>query len=115
MRDFHIASTKDSVDPNWLPNVIQVWQRYEDLGSKADRDELSSQVLFGGKSVTLREFARNRAVVGTPEDCIREIQRIKDLIDPEYLFLTPTGVPNPDQQVKELRLFAKEVMPYLRT
>lgn len=28
-------------------------------------------------------------------------------------FLTPTGVPNTDGQVRELRLFAKEVMPLL--
>jgi hypothetical protein len=54
-------------------------------------------------------------VVGSPDDCIREMQRIKDLIDPEWLFITPTGVPDPEQQSRELRLFAKEVMPHFRT
>lgn len=28
--------------------------------------------------------------------------------------MTPTGVPNPEQQLRELRLFAKEVMPAFR-
>jgi alkanesulfonate monooxygenase SsuD/methylene tetrahydromethanopterin reductase-like flavin-dependent oxidoreductase (luciferase family) len=111
MRDLHIAPARDALDPNWLPNVIKVWQSYDDLGSKADRDELSGQVMFGGKTVTLEEFVPNRAIVGAPEDCIREMQRIKDLINPEYVFLTPTGVPDPEQQVRELRLFAQEVMP----
>jgi alkanesulfonate monooxygenase SsuD/methylene tetrahydromethanopterin reductase-like flavin-dependent oxidoreductase (luciferase family) len=111
MRDLHIAPTRDALDPNWLPNVIKVWQSYADLGSKADRDDLSNQVMFAGKAVSLEEFAPNRAIVGTPDNCIREMQRIKDLIDPDYVFLTPTGVPDPAQQVRELRLFAKEVMP----
>jgi alkanesulfonate monooxygenase SsuD/methylene tetrahydromethanopterin reductase-like flavin-dependent oxidoreductase (luciferase family) len=115
MRDVHIAPTRGQLDPNFLPNIIRVWQSYDDLGSKADRDELSNEVMFDGKQVTLDEFAPNRAVVGSPDDCIREMQRIKDIIDPEWFFITPTGVPDPEQQIKELRLFAREVMPHFRT
>ena len=37
------------IDPDWFPNVIKVWQAYADLGSKADRDALSNEVMFGGK------------------------------------------------------------------
>jgi alkanesulfonate monooxygenase SsuD/methylene tetrahydromethanopterin reductase-like flavin-dependent oxidoreductase (luciferase family) len=111
MRDLHIAPTKKAIDINWLPNIIKIWQSYDDLGAKADRDELSNQVMFGGKPTTFEEFAPNRAIVGTPEDCVTELLRIKEVINPEYVFLTPTGVPDPDQQIKELRLFAKEVMP----
>jgi len=44
MRDVHIAPTRKQLDPDFLPNVIKVWQSYEDLGSKADRDALSEQV-----------------------------------------------------------------------
>lgn len=115
MRDLHIAPTKRAIDPNWLPNVVKVWQAYDDLGSKADRDELSRQVMFGGRAVTLDEFAPNRAIVGDPQDCAREMQRIRDLANPDYLLMTPTGVPDPEQQIAELQLFAKEVMPHFRT
>ncbi len=114
MRDVHVAPSRDAIDPNFLPNLIKVWQSYDDLGSKADRDELSNEVMFGGKEVTLEEFAPNRAVVGTPDDCCREMERIRELINPEYFFITPTGVPDPEQQIRELRLFAKEVMPHFR-
>ena len=62
----------------------------------------------------LEDFAPHRAVVGTPEDCIRELESIRTLTDPEYLFITPTGVPDPEQQIRELRLFAKEVMPHFK-
>jgi len=115
MRDVHIAPTREQLDPDFLPNIVRVWQSYDNLGSKADRDALSSEVMFGGRQVSLDEFAPNRAVVGNPDDCIREMERIRDIIDPEWFFITPTGVPDPDQQIAELRLFAKEVMPHFRT
>lgn len=115
MRDVHIAESREQLDPNFLPNIIKVWQSYDDIGSKADRDELSNEVMFGGRQVTLEEFAPDRAVVGDPDDCIREMTRIRDLINPEWLFITPTGVPDPAKQAKELRLFAKEVMPHFHT
>jgi alkanesulfonate monooxygenase SsuD/methylene tetrahydromethanopterin reductase-like flavin-dependent oxidoreductase (luciferase family) len=111
MRDLHIAPSRDRIDPNWLPNVIRVWQAYADIGSKADRDELSNEVMFGGKQVDLDEFVPNRAIVGTPDECAEELQRIKDLVDPDYVIMTPTGVPDADQHWEELRLFANEVMP----
>ena len=114
MRDVHIAETRNALDPDFLPNVIRTWQAYDDIGSKADRDPLADEVMFGGKQVTLDEFAPNRAVVGSPDDCNRELQRIRDILDPEWFFITPTGVPDPEQQKQELRLFAKEVMPHFR-
>jgi alkanesulfonate monooxygenase SsuD/methylene tetrahydromethanopterin reductase-like flavin-dependent oxidoreductase (luciferase family) len=115
MRDLHIAPTRAQLDPEWLGKVMTVWQAYAGAGAEPDRDELSREVMLEGKTVTLDEFAPNRAIVGDPEDCIREMQRVKDLIDPEYVMMTPTGVPDPDQQVRELRLFAKEVMPQFRS
>jgi len=79
-----------------------------------ERDAESSEVVFAGKDVKLEDFAPHRAVVGTPDDCIRELESIRELTDPEYLFITPTGVPDPEQQIRELRLFAKEVMPHFK-
>jgi alkanesulfonate monooxygenase SsuD/methylene tetrahydromethanopterin reductase-like flavin-dependent oxidoreductase (luciferase family) len=115
MRDLHIAPARDRLDPNWLPNVVKVWQAYAGLGAEADRDELSSEVMFGGKSVSVEAFTPNRAIVGDPGDCMDELRRIRELIDPEYLLLTPTGVPDLEQHKEELRLFAREVMPHFRT
>ena len=114
MRDLHIAPTRDQIDPNWLRNVTTVWQSYDNLGSKAARDDVSNEVIFGGKSVSLEEFVPNRAIVGTPEDCAAELCNIRDRVNPEYVLMTPTGVPDMEQHWRELRLFAKEVMPAFR-
>ncbi len=114
MRDLHIAASRAELDTHWLPNVVRVWQAYDQIGSKADRDPLADEVMFGGRQVTLEEFVPNRALVGTPDDCAREMQRIKDLIDPDYLLMTPTGVPDATRHWNELKLFAREVMPHFR-
>lgn len=63
--------------------------------------------MSGGRQVTLDEFAPNRAVVGDRDDCIREMSRIRDVINPEWLFITPAGLPGPAQRFKELRLFVR--------
>lgn len=111
LRDLHVAPTREEVDPEWLPNVIKVWGAYDDIGSKADRDPLSNDVIFGGKRVDIDSFTPNRAIFGTPDQCAEEMQRIKDKIDPEYVTMISTGVPDIEQHWRELRLFAKEVMP----
>jgi alkanesulfonate monooxygenase SsuD/methylene tetrahydromethanopterin reductase-like flavin-dependent oxidoreductase (luciferase family) len=111
MRDLHIAPTRGALDPAWLRNVTGVWQAYDQLGSKADRDAVSDAVMFGGQAVEIEDFAPHRAIVGDPDACAAELERIRDLIDPEYVLMTPTGVPDPLQQWEELRLFAREVMP----
>jgi alkanesulfonate monooxygenase SsuD/methylene tetrahydromethanopterin reductase-like flavin-dependent oxidoreductase (luciferase family) len=115
MRDLHIAPTKAQLDPSWLGNVATVWQAYAEAGAEPDRDAASREVVLGGRQATIEEFGPNRAIVGDPEDCIREMNRVKALIDPDYVLMTPTGVPDPEQQIRELRLFAKEVMPAFRS
>jgi alkanesulfonate monooxygenase SsuD/methylene tetrahydromethanopterin reductase-like flavin-dependent oxidoreductase (luciferase family) len=114
MRELHIAPSRAAIDPNWLRNVVMVWQAYAGAGAEPDRDPISREVVLGGRSITLEEFAPHRAIVGDPDDCARELERIRKLINPEYVMLTPTGVPDPEQQLRELRLFAREVMPAFR-
>src|SRR5262249_21015486 len=114
MRDLHIAPTRAQLDPAWLDNVATVWQAYSDAGAEPDRDDASRDVMLAGGTMTVEDFGPTRALVGDPADCIREMQRVKDLIDPAYVLMTPTGVPDPEQQRRELRLFAQEVMPHFR-
>ena len=88
-----------------------MWGAYDDIGSKADRDALSDEVIFGGKQVNIDEFTPNRAIFGTPDQCAEELQRIKEKVNPEYVTMISTGVPDIEQHRHELRLFANEVMP----
>jgi hypothetical protein len=114
MRDVHIVPSRDQLDPAFLPNIITVWQSYDNLGSKADRDELSNEVMFRGRQVSLENFPQT-----APWSVARRLLP-RDGADPrhhrpEWFFITPTGVPDPEQQIRELRLFAKEVMPHFQT
>jgi alkanesulfonate monooxygenase SsuD/methylene tetrahydromethanopterin reductase-like flavin-dependent oxidoreductase (luciferase family) len=65
-----------------------------------------------GEHVDLREVTSGRAVVGTPEDCIREIQRCLAATGCDYVSLNFDGFKDePGTVDKQLRLFAAEVMP----
>jgi hypothetical protein len=45
----------------------------------------------------------------------RQAHCLKPRLVRVWLFITLTGVPDPGQQIRELRLFAREVMPHFRT
>ncbi|MBV9511762.1 MAG: hypothetical protein JO303_15930, partial [Caulobacteraceae bacterium] len=110
MRDFHIAETRAAVDPNWLANSVETNRKYQKAKSTAAHDAVGRRVL-AGETVSFDEYVPNRAVAGAPDDCIREVARAREALRCEYMMLTPVGVPDPAQQLRELRLFAREVAP----
>lgn len=110
MRDFHIAEHRDQLNPHWLNNSIAINRQYLSAGSVAEWDAVSQQVM-SGKTVSLDDFVPHRAVAGDPDDCLREVARAADMLGCESMLLTPVGIPDPEQQLRELRLFARHVMP----
>lgn len=46
---FGIVIKHMPVEPKPLKNVITVWQSCDGICSKADRDDLSNEVMFGAK------------------------------------------------------------------
>ena len=63
----------------------------------------------------LDEIGRDRFVVGTPDQCIRHIQRFREVFGTDHLIcrLYFPGMPH-EHIMQELRLLAKEVMPAFR-
>jgi len=65
-----------------------------------------------GEAVPLPEFARDRVIAGTPDDCIEQIGRWQDAVAPDHLLL---GLSGPDRSPDGLRaameLFGREVLP----
>jgi alkanesulfonate monooxygenase SsuD/methylene tetrahydromethanopterin reductase-like flavin-dependent oxidoreductase (luciferase family) len=106
MREFHIAETREKIDPRWLAGVIAVNRHYRSAGAAISNDSLDEE-----RAPTFDEYVPGRAVAGTPDDCIREIARARDEVDCDYMMLTPVGLHDPELHIRELRLFAKTVMP----
>jgi alkanesulfonate monooxygenase SsuD/methylene tetrahydromethanopterin reductase-like flavin-dependent oxidoreductase (luciferase family) len=63
----------------------------------------------------LAEIGRDRFILGSPETCIRAIQRFKDVLGIDHLIcrLFFPGMPH-EHIIEEIRLLATEVMPAFR-
>jgi alkanesulfonate monooxygenase SsuD/methylene tetrahydromethanopterin reductase-like flavin-dependent oxidoreductase (luciferase family) len=67
-------------------------------------------------SAPFDELARDRFIIGTPDDCIAEIARLRSELGVTHLIMrmqTP-GMPV-DDALRSMRLFTSEVMPVART
>ena len=66
------------------------------------------------RRMTAEELARDRFVIGDPDDCAREVARLQELgINHLQFRMQPPGV-TPEQAAESLRLFATEVAPRFR-
>lgn len=71
VRDVHVAESDDEAWKAALPGLTRLYEAYRDEG------------LLSGSGDAL-ELARDRAVVGTPDRCIDEIERYRDELGVDY-------------------------------
>ena len=111
MRMGAIASTRKEIEETWLPGALAMYAGYwkSTGGHWADPARIGDR-LNAGEKIGFEEFTQGRAVVGDPEDCVREIQRAVDATGCAYMQIGVGGQSIEDQEDR-LRLFAKEVMP----
>ncbi|PYO56424.1 MAG: hypothetical protein DMD83_14480, partial [Candidatus Rokuibacteriota bacterium] len=69
-----------------------------------------------GETLSVEELARDRFVIGTPDDCIRECRRHRDELGVTHLIVRFNfpGM-SPANVLRAMRLFGKEVLPRMRT
>jgi len=69
-----------------------------------------------GETLSVEELARDRFVIGTPDDCIRECRRHRDELGVTHLIVRFNfpGM-SPANVLGAMRLFGKEVLPRMRT
>jgi probable F420-dependent oxidoreductase len=115
-RSLGIAKDVETLEESWLPGFLD-YRRYA-LTANAPftsaEPEFDAKVLSGAP-LTVAEVARDRAIAGTPDDCIRQIQRCVEVTGCDSMALNLNGqAKDPDELVSQLRLFASEVMPAFR-
>ena len=111
MRNSYVAETREAVEREWLPDAIESQLWYWRAGARGRDDEGLFQRLDAGEQVTLEEFARDRAIVGTPDDCITEIQRYREATNPDYLLLSIGSRGGFQRALEAVRLWGREVIP----
>ena len=112
MRTGAIASRREDLEDHWLPGVINTYVSYWRLGARGRDDDGLIARLDRGEEVSLPEFAANRLIGGTPEDCVGQIESWKKAVAPDHLLISLSGSqPGPDSLRAAIELFGREVMP----
>lgn len=117
MRKTGIRATRAEVEEDWMPGVLDLLRGYRDAGARWPGDS-EFWAAAAGAGTNVEGVARDRMVIGTPEDCIAEIERIEALTGCEYFlpsFGTAGRTDADDAQLAEdVALFGREVIPAFR-
>ncbi len=104
-RDAAVSRHREEAEGAWLSRNLALWQYYAGHGAS-------------GLDAPVEDFARGRAVAGTPEDCIQQLNECRDSMGCEYVQLMNLGTgpsfghPGSYQsQLEGLELFGREVIP----
>lgn len=73
MRHVGIRESRQRIEKEWLEPALQFDVDYWDAGARADKDPEIVARAKAGQAVTLEEFADNRAVAGTPDECLHQM------------------------------------------
>ena len=109
MRNAWIAPTMDQVEAEWLPRMVEFHKAFSD--ARASTDDAVIEQLLAGEAFSLAEYVHARAIAGTAELCIAEIQRWIDAIQPDEFSLIFGGSDDQSRLSEAVELFAAEVMP----
>jgi probable F420-dependent oxidoreductase len=107
-RQIGIASTRQAVEEQWLPRVLQAMRAYRRAGAPTERNEgMAAKLKAGGGKATITDLGNDVFIAGTPDDVIAGLKRAEEMTACEVVLGTPSG-PDADEA---WRLFTQEVMP----
>jgi alkanesulfonate monooxygenase SsuD/methylene tetrahydromethanopterin reductase-like flavin-dependent oxidoreductase (luciferase family) len=117
LRDGWVADSLDEVERVWWPRIrAEHWFYFSQVPRwVADREPF----LAGIEKEDDFKFDRHRIdrlIVGSPQDCIEQIRKFQDALDPEYLILSfrVASGPSHAEELECLRRFGAEVIPAFR-
>lgn len=112
LRQAAIATDRRELEETWLPAAAASQLAYWRAGARGRDDDGLFARLDAGERVDVRDFARDRAIAGTPADCCDQIGRWRSALAPDLLVLAIGGA-DPAGTRRSLELFGHEVLPAL--
>ena len=101
-----IGASREAVESDWLPGVVEMLRGYRRAGAPGEKSERAAASLRERREMTLDSFG-DMLVAGTPTDCIAQLKTCAELTECGYVLVTFRG-PDADEQ---LDLFGREVIP----
>jgi probable F420-dependent oxidoreductase len=112
MRAGAVAGRREDLEAQWLPDVLNTHLEYWKIGARGGDDDGLYARLERGDAVSLPEFAANRLIAGTPEDCVAQIETWREAVNPDHLLISLSGTDlGPDSLKAAIQLFGREVLP----
>ena len=110
MRDAWVAPTRAEADSMYGPEVLAAYRYYWQSGLSEFRT-IKSEAGF-----TLDNLARDRLILGEPEECVGEFLRWKEAAGVDYFLLrlrhAHSGGPAHERIMESITMFGEEVLPY---
>ncbi|MCP5182038.1 MAG: LLM class flavin-dependent oxidoreductase [Pseudomonadales bacterium] len=118
LREVWVAPTVADVERDWLEGALGFHKYYWETGTQGDAHDPVLQRVGNGERVDYETFARDRAIAGTPDFCVEQLERWRDAIGfDEINLIAMTGQHGGNARVPleaMFTLFAHEVMSRFR-
>ncbi len=115
LRQAWVAPTARLVEEQWLDRALGFIRSYYQAGSRGAEDsDAILQRVVNGERPSYQEFAKDRAIAGTPDFCIEELCNWHDRIGFDEVSLLFGGTKGYDSLSAAYTLFAREVIPGFR-
>lgn len=112
MRDAVIADSMREAEAASAP-TMHTHRFYYKYGAYVPDDYLRD--VKSADELTFSKAAKDRLIVGAPEDCLEQLQRFREEVRPDYLivrFRQPGG-PSHEKTLRAIRAFGEKVIPAL--
>ena len=113
MRQLGIGETQEQVQAEWLEPVLRFYTDYWDAGARADKDPAIVAKVKAGDPVTLREFAEDRAIAGTPGECVDQVRQYAADVAATHVCVVLQAA-DEGAATRTLELFGRNVIPAVR-
>jgi len=107
--ELYVAKTREQAFREGAPYIMNKYRAYYSWGMGKNVTGVS------GEDLPLEELVKDRFIVGSPEDCIRDCRWHRDVLGVTHLQVRMNfpGMPQ-DKVLEQFRLFGQEVLPHIR-
>jgi alkanesulfonate monooxygenase SsuD/methylene tetrahydromethanopterin reductase-like flavin-dependent oxidoreductase (luciferase family) len=112
-RNAWVGQTRADVERDWYGAAVDFHLGYRKAGYVTPDPNGIYNRLERGEQVSLAEFAEDRAIAGTPEDCVAQLARWRDAGGTNAMLMLLNEEAGYDKMLAAIELFGREVFPAL--
>jgi len=112
-RNAWVAATRAEVETDWYPSCVEFNLGYRRAGVIVPDPAGVYERLERGENVSLEEYAHDRAIAGTPKDCVAQLRRWKERSNFDAMLFLLNEEAGFEKMHTAITMFGREVFPAL--